>query len=61
MNNFCTLFNSSYLNRGLALYDSLKTNSKTFHLYIFAFDNLTEKILKKKKTLQCNSYQLKKI
>jgi hypothetical protein len=30
------------------LYDSLKTNSKSFHLYIFAFDNLTEKILKVK-------------
>jgi hypothetical protein len=60
MDNFCTLFNSSYLNRGLALYDSLKTNSKSFHLYIFAFDNLTEKILKKKKLSNVTVINLKK-
>jgi hypothetical protein len=46
MYNYCTLFDSNYLIRGLAMYESLKTYSKNFHLYIFAFDELTEKILR---------------
>jgi hypothetical protein len=37
--NFCTLFNSGYLARGIALYESLCNVSSNFHLYIFAFDN----------------------
>ena len=45
MNNFCTLFDSFYLSRGLAMYESLKENFTNFHLYIFAFDNLSLKIL----------------
>jgi len=45
--NFCTLFDSAYLSRGLLLYDSLKKNIVDFHLYIFAFDSLTYDILKK--------------
>jgi len=39
MLNFCTLFNSTYLSRGLAMYHSLEKNSSDFHLYIFAFDD----------------------
>ncbi|MCF0055934.1 glycosyl transferase [Dyadobacter sp. CY356] len=39
MQNFCTLFNSFYLSRGLAMYYSLLKQSSDFHLYIFAFDD----------------------
>lgn len=39
--HFCTLFNSAYLARGLAMYRSLKEVCPNFHLYIFAFDDAT--------------------
>jgi hypothetical protein len=45
MENFCTLFDSNYLSRGLLLYESLRRNTKEFHIYIFAFDALTHNIL----------------
>jgi hypothetical protein len=38
MLKFCTLFNTTYLSRGLAMYNSLEEQCKDFHLYIFAFD-----------------------
>jgi hypothetical protein len=37
--NFCTLFNSSYLSRGLVMYESLKKYCDDFHLYVYAFDD----------------------
>lgn len=40
MNSFCTLFNSVYLSRGLAMHTSMACNCSDFHLYIFAFDDL---------------------
>src|SRR5512133_3761339 len=43
--NFCTLFDSFYLSRGLAMYESLKKQSASFHLFIFAFDELSYNIL----------------
>ncbi len=45
MQNYCTLFDSFYLSRGLAMYYSLKKHLKEFHLYIFAFDDLCFSIL----------------
>lgn len=38
MLKFCTLFNTTYLSRGLAMYHSLEQNCPEFHLYILAFD-----------------------
>jgi hypothetical protein len=46
MYNYCTLFNSNYLTRGLAMYESLSKCSDYFHLYVFTFDNRSNKLLK---------------
>ena len=43
--NFCTLFNSYYLTRGLAMYQSLLKHNTDFHLYIFAFDTASYEYL----------------
>ena len=39
MINFCTLFDSNYLTRGLALHDSLAKACPSFHLYVIAFND----------------------
>ena len=38
MINFCTLFDSNYLSRGLALHASLRKVCASFHLYVLAFN-----------------------
>lgn len=43
---FCTLFDSNYLDRGLALVDSLNEVEDDFTLYIFVFDEIAYNILK---------------
>lgn len=44
--NFCTLFNSNYMSRGLVMYDSLLAVCSDFHLYVFAFDEKCYTFLK---------------
>ena len=39
MINFCTLFDSNYLTRGLALNNSLAKVCASYHLYVVAFDD----------------------
>ncbi len=46
MLNFCTLFDSVYLSRGLAMYNSLAHHCNEFHLYVFAFDDNCYSLLK---------------
>ncbi len=46
MYNYCTLFDSGYLTRGIAMYESLKRCTDEFNLYIFAFDDDCHKLLK---------------
>ena len=45
MYNFCTLFDTHYFSRGLALYYSLEKNCPDFHIFIFAFDDKTKGLL----------------
>ena len=43
--NFCTLFDSYYLSRGINLYKSLEEHCVSFHLYIFSFDDNSFNVL----------------
>jgi hypothetical protein len=45
MLNFCTLFDSTYLSRGLAMYHSLLEHCRDFHLYVFTFNDECDDIL----------------
>lgn len=59
MLNFCTLFDSNYLSRGLAMYQSLSRHCKDFHLYVFAFDNKAFEVLQKLNLLNTTIIPLK--
>src|SRR6185436_1062763 len=46
MRNYCTLFDSAYLSRGLAMYESLvKHSSEPFRMFVLAMDNECELVL----------------
>jgi len=45
--NYCTLFDASYLIRGLTMYNSLKKVTPDFHLYVFTFDQESHSFLLK--------------
>ncbi|MEI8204684.1 MAG: glycosyl transferase [Bacteroidota bacterium] len=49
MLNFCTLFDSNYMSRGLAMYESLLKHCPDFHLYIVTFDDIAYDVLTKMK------------
>jgi len=57
--NFCTLFDSNYLAKGLALYYSLEKNCDNFHLYIFAFNEKSRIYLENKKLEHATVISLK--
>ena len=47
MKNFCTLFDSYYIHKGLALYRSLEVVCSDFTLYVMAFDEPTYDTLRR--------------
>lgn len=58
MQYYCTLFNSVYLSRGLAMYRSLERHARDFHLYIFAFDDDCYEILQRLKLRHATAIRL---
>ena len=44
---FCTLFDSNYLFKALALYDSLERHCPEFHVTAFCFDDAAEELLER--------------
>lgn len=43
---YCTLFDSHYLTRGIAMLESLHKHCRDYHLFILAFDDIAYKTLK---------------
>lgn len=59
MINFCTLFDSTYLSRALALINTLEKNKVDYHLYILAFDDLVFEIFNRVIKHNCTLISLK--
>lgn len=49
MINFCTLFDSFYLDKAMALYQSLENNVNEFNLFAFCFDDCSLHVLEELK------------
>lgn len=45
MMNFCTLFDSNYISKGIALYLSIEQHTKDFTLYVMAMDRKCQEML----------------
>jgi hypothetical protein len=45
MNSYCTLFDSNYFSRGVALYRSLAATGEHFTLYVYCFDERVRMVL----------------
>lgn len=66
MINFCTLFDSYYLDKGIALYKSLERVSNDFMLFIFCFDERSYDILSelsydKATELHCSCFETQEL
>lgn len=66
MINFCTLFDSYYLDKGIALYKSLERVSNDFMLFIFCFDERSYDILNdlsydKATVLHCSCFETQEL
>ncbi len=59
MMTFCTLFNSGYLDKGLALIDSLEKNASSYKLYVLAMDDRCYEVLKDQELSNVNIVSLK--
>ncbi len=46
MRNYCTLFDTGYLSRGVVLHDSLLATGDDFQLYVFCMDDTVYRVLK---------------
>lgn len=58
MQAFCTLFDSAYLARGLAMYESLVKHEPQAQVFIFAFDAISYQILQELKLKQATIISL---
>lgn len=47
MRNYCTLFDENYLDRGLALYESMRAHCQPFHLWVLALTPGTQETLER--------------
>ena len=59
MHYFCTLFDSNYLTRGLAMIESLNKHCPSYHIYVFPFDEKCYQILNKLKLKNVTLIRLK--
>lgn len=51
--NYCTIFDSAYLTRGLLCYQSLRSVEPDSHLYIFCLDETSARVLTEERLANC--------